>query len=65
MLSTDDYLKILETCPIKGHDDAIIRALRYIDLGYPVMLYGPPGEWKDDDCRASSDLSRRCKGFVL
>jgi len=46
MLSTDDYLKILETCPIKGHDDAILRALRYIDLGYPVMLYGPPGNGK-------------------
>ncbi len=46
MLSTDDYLKILETCPIKGHDDAILRTLRYIDLGYPVMLYGPPGNGK-------------------
>ncbi|HDJ38796.1 MAG: MoxR family ATPase [Methanosarcinales archaeon] len=46
MLTTDDYLQILETCPIKGHDDAIIRALRYIDLGYPVMLYGPPGNGK-------------------
>lgn len=46
MLTTDDYLKILETCAIKGHDDAIIRALRYIDLGYPIMLYGPPGNGK-------------------
>jgi len=46
MLTTDDYLNILETCRIKGHDDAIIRALRYIDLGYPVMLYGPPGNGK-------------------
>ncbi len=46
MLTTDDYLKILETCTIKGHDDAIIRALRYIDLGYPIMLYGPPGNGK-------------------
>ncbi len=46
MLTTDDYLKILETCTIKGHDDAIIRALRYIDLGYPILLYGPPGNGK-------------------
>jgi len=46
MLPTDDYLKILETCPIRGHDDAILRALRYIDLDYPVMLYGPPGNGK-------------------
>jgi len=46
MLTTDDHLKILETCVIKGHDDAIIRALRYIDLGYPIMLYGPPGNGK-------------------
>ncbi len=46
MLTTDDYLKILETCAIKGHDDAIIRALRYIDLGYPIMLYSPPGNGK-------------------
>jgi len=46
MLTTGDYLKILETCAIKGHDDAIIRALRYIDHGYPIMLYGPPGNGK-------------------
>ncbi len=46
MLSTNEYLKILETCKIKGHDDAIIRALRYIDLGYPILLYGPPGNGK-------------------
>ncbi|MCK5108985.1 MAG: AAA family ATPase [Methanosarcinales archaeon] len=46
MLTTDDHLKILETCAIKGHDNVIIRALRYIDLGYPIMLYGPPGNGK-------------------
>lgn len=46
MLSTNEYLKILETCKIRGHDDAIIRALRYIDLGYPILLYGPPGNGK-------------------
>lgn len=45
-LTTDDYLNILETCEIKGHDVAILRALRYIDLGYPIMLYGPPGNGK-------------------
>lgn len=46
MISTDDYITILETCPIKGQDDAILRAMRYIELGYPVMLYGPPGNGK-------------------
>lgn len=46
MLTTDDHLKILETCAIKGHDNVIIRALRYIDLGYPIMLYGLPGNGK-------------------
>lgn len=45
-LTTDDYIHILETCEIKGHDEAILRILRYIELGYPVMLYGPPGNGK-------------------
>lgn len=46
MISTDDYITILETCPIRGQDDAILRAMRYIELGYPVMFYGPPGNGK-------------------
>lgn len=45
-LTTEDYIHILETCEIKGHDEAILRILRYIELGYPVMLYGPPGNGK-------------------
>jgi len=45
-LNTEDYIHILDTCEIKGHDEAILRILRYIELGYPVMLYGPPGNGK-------------------
>ncbi|MBN2487577.1 MAG: AAA family ATPase [Methanosarcinaceae archaeon] len=45
-LDTEDYIHILDTCEIKGHDEAILRILRYIELGYPVMLYGPPGNGK-------------------
>jgi len=45
-LTTDDYLKILETCRIKGQDEPILRSLRYIELGYQVILYGPPGNGK-------------------
>ncbi|NOR59477.1 MAG: AAA domain-containing protein, partial [Methanosarcinales archaeon] len=46
MLTTEDYLRILEGCEVKGQDEAILRALRYIELGYPVMFYGPPGNGK-------------------
>ena len=46
MLTTEDYLRILESCEIKGQDEAILRALRYIELGYPIMFYGPPGNGK-------------------
>lgn len=46
MIKTEDYLRVLETSPIRGQDESILRALRYIDLGYPVMLYGPPGNGK-------------------
>lgn len=46
MLTTEDYLRILETCEVKGQDEAILRALRYIELGYPIMFYGPPGNGK-------------------
>lgn len=46
LLTRDDYVKIIETCNIKGQDDAILKALRYINLGYPVMLYGPAGNGK-------------------
>jgi len=46
MLTTEDYLRILESCEVKGQDESILRALRYIELGYPVMFYGPPGNGK-------------------
>lgn len=46
LLNRDDIIKIIETCQIKGQDEAIIRALMYINLGYPIMMYGPPGNGK-------------------
>lgn len=46
MLKREDIINIIETCAIKGQDEAIIRALMYINLGYPIMLYGPPGNGK-------------------
>jgi len=46
LLKRDDIIKIIETCQIKGQDEAIIRALMYMNLGYPIMLYGPPGNGK-------------------
>lgn len=46
LLKRDDIIKVIETCQIKGQDEAIIRALMYINLGYPIMLYGPPGNGK-------------------
>jgi len=46
LFKRDDIIKVIETCQIKGQDEAIIRGLMYINLGYPVMLYGPPGNGK-------------------
>ena len=46
LLKRDDIIKIIETCQIKGQDEAIIRALMYVNLGYPIMFYGPPGNGK-------------------
>ena len=37
------YAEIIETSEIKGQDDAYLKSLRYIKLGYPIMLFGPPG----------------------
>ncbi len=37
------YADIIETSEIKGQDDAYLKSLRYIKLGYPIMLFGPPG----------------------
>lgn len=46
LFKREDIIKVIETCEIKGQDEAIIRALMYINLGYPIMLYGPPGNGK-------------------
>ncbi|MBI4362582.1 MAG: MoxR family ATPase [Euryarchaeota archaeon] len=46
LFTRDDYSKVLETSPIKGQDEPILKALRYINLGYPVMFYGPAGNGK-------------------
>lgn len=46
LLTRDDYARIIETSPVKGQDEPILKALRYINLGYPVLLYGPAGNGK-------------------
>lgn len=46
LLNREDMIRIIESCEIKGQDEAIVRALMYINLGYPIMLYGPPGNGK-------------------
>lgn len=46
LLKREDIINIIETCKIKGQDESIIRALMYINLGYPIMIYGPPGNGK-------------------
>lgn len=46
LLSRDDYKKIIETCAVRGQDEPILKALRYINLGYPVLFYGPAGNGK-------------------
>jgi MoxR-like ATPase len=46
LLTRDDYARIIETCPVKGQDEPILKALRYVNLGYPVLLYGPAGNGK-------------------
>lgn len=46
LFKRDDIIKVIETCEIRGQDESIIRALMYLNLGYPIMLYGPPGNGK-------------------
>ena len=42
-LERRDYAKIIEASEIKGQDNAYLKSLRYIKLGYPILLFGPPG----------------------
>ncbi|MBM3228940.1 MoxR family ATPase [Candidatus Parvarchaeota archaeon] len=37
---------ILENCPIKGHENELMKIIRYMRLGLPVLIYGPPGNGK-------------------
>jgi MoxR-like ATPase len=46
LLKREDMIRIIETCEVKGQDESIVRALMYINLGYPIMFYGPPGNGK-------------------
>ncbi len=41
-----DYSKIIDACEVKGQDESIIKALRYIRMGYSILIYGPPGNGK-------------------
>lgn len=41
-----DYESIISSSRILGQDETIIKILRYLRLGYPVMIYGPPGNGK-------------------
>jgi len=41
-----DYASIISTSKILGQDETIIKILRYLRLGYPIMIYGPPGNGK-------------------
>ena len=43
LMEQNRYADIIETSEIKGQDDAYLKSLRYIKLGYPIMLFGPPG----------------------
>jgi MoxR-like ATPase len=45
-IKTEDYMKVIETSEIKGHEEEIMQTLRYIKLGMPILFYGPPGNGK-------------------
>ncbi|MDY6966546.1 MAG: MoxR family ATPase [Halobacteriota archaeon] len=58
-LEKSDYAEIMETSEIKGQDDAYLKSLRYIQLGYPIMLFGPPGCGKTSIARHILDYLDR------
>ncbi|OFV67557.1 MAG: ATPase AAA [Candidatus Syntrophoarchaeum caldarius] len=43
LIEENRYLKIIETSKIKGQEDVYLKSMRYINLGYPILLFGPPG----------------------
>jgi len=45
-LKREAYAKVIESCEIDGQDEAIIKILRYVRMGYPVLIYGPSGNGK-------------------
>ena len=59
LLEKNDYAEIIETSDIKGQDDAYLKSLRYIKLGYPILLFGPPGCGKTSIARHILDCARR------
>ncbi|MEM3399314.1 MAG: AAA family ATPase [Candidatus Micrarchaeia archaeon] len=45
-IKKEDYEKIIATSEVKGQEPVILKMLRYIKMGYPIMLYGPAGNGK-------------------
>jgi len=43
LIEENRYLKIIDTSKIRGQEDVYLKAMRYINLGYPILLFGPPG----------------------
>ncbi|HEC57866.1 MAG TPA: AAA family ATPase [Candidatus Syntrophoarchaeum butanivorans] len=43
LIEEEKYLRIIETSRIKGQEDVYLKAMRYINLGYPILFFGPPG----------------------
>lgn len=45
-ISRQQVASIIDSCPIKGQDGTLIKAIRYMSMGYPVLFYGPSGNGK-------------------
>ena len=43
LIEENAYLRIIESSKIKGQEDTYLKAMRYINLGYPILFFGPPG----------------------